>query len=272
MSVLGRWQLAPVHLDIVCKYLEIERLTMPISTRSFGRTAEEFSNIGRAEYPAMEAAGVVVDDEIAPPLVEALKVLATPYFWVDSLWFPQPGTDHCWRALAAFTDENRVVLGVQAPGEDPQRGGLLTVEVYQNVPLPSVVLGTLPPAKPGTAGIVRVPHSSLNREQAEDYDPSNMMQSATPRRGSSGDRQVALLEQLGNAPHVRLGQLAANRRDQYNRRNRTQTISWFDNAEPDGRYVNKVERGSTGEPVYALLPADARLIGGEIDGLINSLR
>ncbi|MFC7343131.1 ESX secretion-associated protein EspG [Saccharopolyspora griseoalba] len=272
MSVLGRWQLTPVHLDIVCKYLGIERLTAPISTRSFGRTTEELSRIGQAEHANLGAAGVVVDDEIAPPLVEALKVIAAPYFWVDSVWFPQPGTDHCWRALAAFAEDNRVVLGVQAPGEEPQRGGLLTVEVHQNVPLPSVVLGTLPPAKPGTAGVVRVPHSSLNEEKGENYDPTSMMQSATPRRASSGDRQVALLEQVGKAPHVRLGQLAANRRDQYNRRNRSQVVAWFDNAEPDGRYVNRVERGSTGEPVYALLPADARTIGTEIDALVNSLR
>ncbi|MEB3365950.1 ESX secretion-associated protein EspG [Saccharopolyspora mangrovi] len=272
MSVLGRWQLPPVHLDIVLKYLRIDGLTLPISTRSFGHTADQFAAIGKAELPNMEASGVVVDDEVVPPLVDALKTLATPYLWVDSMWFPEPGSDHCWRAVAVFTEGNRVVLGVQAPSEDPKRGGLLTVEVHQNAPLPGVVLGTLPPAKPGAHGPIRVPHSSLQGEQVEDYDPSSMMQTATRTRGSSGDQQVELYEKIGKAPHVRLGQIAANMRDQHGRRRRTPVVSWFDNVEPDGRYLDRVERGSTGEPLYALLPADARLIGNEINSLINQVR
>ncbi|SFS53290.1 EspG family protein [Saccharopolyspora flava] len=272
MSVLGRWQLLPVHLDIVLKYLKIDGLTLPISSRSFGRTGSEFNAIVRTEVPNMEAAGLVVDDEVVPPLVEALKTLATPYLWVDSMWFPQPGSDHCWRAVAVFTEGDRVVLGVQAPSEDPKRGGLLTVEVHQNVPLPSVVLATLPPAKPGINGPIRVPHSSLQGEQIEDYDPSSMMQTATRQRGSSGDQQVELYERVGKAQHARLGQLAANLRDQHGRRRRTQPVSWFDNLEPDGRYLDRVERGSTGEPLYALLPADARMIGNEINSLINQVR
>ena len=272
VSVLGRWQLPPVHLDIVLKYLRIDGLTLPISTRSFGRTADQFAAIGKAELPAMEASGLVADDEVVPPLIDALKTLSTPYLWVDSMWFPEPGSDHCWRALAVFTEGNRVVLGVQAPSEDPKRGGLLTVEVHQNVPLPSVVLGTLPPAKPGTSGPIRVPHSSLQGEKVEDYDTSSMMQTATRQRGSSGDQQVELYEKIGKAPHARLGQIAANKRDQHGRRRRTQVLSWFDNVEPDGRYLESVERSSTGEPLYGLLPADARLIGNEINSLINQIR
>ena len=272
MSVLGRWQLPPVHLDIVLKHLRIDGLTLPISTRSFGHTAEQFSAIGKAELPIMEANGVVADDEVVMPLVDALKTLSTPYLWVDSMWFPEPGSDHCWRTVAVFTEGNRIVLGVQAPSEDPQRGGLLTVEVHQNAPLPGVVLGTLPPAKPGSYGPIRVPHSSMQGDQVEDYDPSSMMETATRKRGSSGDQQVELYEKIGKAQHVRIGQIAANMRDQHGRRRRTPVVSWFDNAEPDGRYLNRVERASTGEPLYALLPADAGLIGNEINSLINQVR
>ncbi|MBB5153356.1 ESX secretion-associated protein EspG [Saccharopolyspora phatthalungensis] len=273
MSVLGRWQLQPVHLDVVLKYLRIESLTLPLSSRSAGYTADHFSRIAKAELERMTAAGVVVNDEVAPPLVAALKTLATPYLWVDSLWFPQVGTDHCWRALAVFTEGNRVVLGVQTPSEDPQRGGMLTVEVHENVPLPQVLLATLPPTKPGNRGPVRVPRSSLvQQQQPDDFGQTSMMQSATPNRGSSGDRQVELYEAIGKSPHQRIGQIAANVRDQYGRRKRSQIVSWFDNPEPDGRYLNRIERGSTGDQVFALLPADARTIGAEIDSLIAQVR
>ncbi|PKW14529.1 ESX secretion-associated protein EspG [Saccharopolyspora spinosa] len=272
MSVLGRWQLQPVHLDIVLKYLRIDGLTLPLSSRSVGYTADQFSRIAVAELERMTSSGVVINDEVAPPLVAALKTLATPYLWVDSLWFPQIGTDHCWRALAVFTEGNRVVLGVQTPSEDPQRGGMLTVEVHENVPLPQVLLATLPPSKPGSRGPVRVPQSSLVQAPPEDFDQMSVMQSATPTRGSSGDLQVKLYEEIGQSPHQRIGQIAANVRDQYGRRKRSQMVSWFDNPEPDGRYLNRVERGSSGEQVFALLPADARTIGAEIDSMIAQVR
>ncbi|QIZ36089.1 ESX secretion-associated protein EspG [Saccharopolyspora sp. ASAGF58] len=272
MGVLGRWQLQPVHLDIVLKYLKIDGLTLPLSSRSFGYTADQFSQIAIGELDRMDAAGVVINDEVAPPLVTALKTLANPYLWVDSLWFPQVGSDHCWRALAVFTEGNRVVLGVQTPSEDPQRGGMLTVEVHENAPLPQVLLATLPPTKPGGQGPVRVPQSSLVRQpQPDDYDQMSVMQSATPSRGSSGDQQVALYEAIGKAPHARIGQMSASTRDQYGRRKRSQVVSWFDN-EPDGRYLNRVERGSSGEQVFAILPAEARTIGAEIESLIAQVR
>lgn len=273
-----RWQLTPVQLDIVLKYLRISGLTLPLSTTSAGRTAEEFTRIALGEQERMAAGGLVVDDEIPTPLVEALTALATPYLWVDSLWFPQVGSDHCWRAVAVLTPDDEVVLGVQAPSEKPQRGGLLTVEVHTRVPLPQVLLGTLPPAPPGTRGTIRVPESSLAQRQQQqpddDFGQQSMLQSSTSSRprGSSGDRQVQLYETVGNAEHLRIGQLAANRRDRNGLKRRSQLAWWFDNHEPDGRYLNRVERGSTGERVFALLPADARLIGGQVESLVAEVR
>ncbi|MFR9732212.1 ESX secretion-associated protein EspG [Saccharopolyspora sp. MS10] len=273
MAVVGSWQLPPVHLDVALKHLRIERLTLPLSSRSAGYTAEQFSRTAKAELERMYASGAVVDDEVAPLLAEALGVLATPYLWVDSMWFPQVGSDHCWRALAVFTAGNRVVLGVQSPGETPQRGGLVTVEVHENAPLPQVLLGTLPPARPGGQGPARVPRSSFAHQGGpEDFERATMLESATPDRGSTGDRQVRLYETIGRAPHQRIGQIAANLRDQHGRRRRSKVVSWFDNPEPDGRYLNRIERGSSGEEVYAILPADARTIGVEIDSLIAQVR
>ncbi|MCX2733436.1 ESX secretion-associated protein EspG [Saccharopolyspora sp. NFXS83] len=273
MTALGSWQLPPVHLDVALKHLRIDRLTLPLTSRSTGYTAEQFSRVAKAELDRMYASGAVVDDEIAPALAGALRVLAAPYLWVDSIWFPKVGADHCWRTLAVFTEGNRVVLGVQSPGEDPKRGGLVTVEVHENVPLPQVLLATLPPARVGGQGPVRVPQASLQRQQQpDDFGQASMMRSATEERGSTGDRQVRLYEAIGNAPHQRIGQLAANLRDQYGRRRRSTVVSWFDNLEPDGRYLNRVERGSSGEQVFALVPADARTIGTEIDSLIAQVR
>nr|WP_218889759.1 ESX secretion-associated protein EspG [Saccharopolyspora hordei] len=269
---MGRWQLLPVHLDVVCKYLEIDALTLPLNVRSVGRTTEQLGLIARAETERMVAAGILVNDEIEPHLAEALKLLGHPYLWVDSIWFPKAGDDHCWRTVAAVTEGNRIVLGVQAPSDDPAYGGMLTVEVHENVPLPQVLLPTLPPAPPGNRGPVRVPASSFRTEQSEEDEPGSFMQTAMPTRGSSGDREYELYQAIGRTQHVRLGQIAANLRDQYGRTKRSSVVKWFDNVEPDGRYLDHNTRGSTGEQIYMLTPADARTIGAEIDRLVAQVR
>ncbi|GAA0538348.1 hypothetical protein GCM10011581_05330 [Saccharopolyspora subtropica] len=272
MGVVARWQLVPVHLDIVLKYLQIDDLTMPLDVRSYARTTEQLGLMARAETERMIAAGIIVNDEVHPQLAAALRLLARPYLWVDSLWFPQAGDDHCWRALAALTEGNRVVLGVQTPSEDPKHGGMLTVEVHENVSLPQVLLPTLPPAPPGNRGPVRVPASSFRTQEVDEDEEIDILQSATPRRGSSGDREYERYQAIGRAPHVRVGQIAANLRDQYGRTRRTQPIKWFDNVQPDGRYLDHNVRGTSGEQLYMLTPADARLLGAEIDALVAQVR
>nr|WP_228047716.1 ESX secretion-associated protein EspG [Saccharopolyspora sp. HNM0983] len=268
--------MTPVQLDVVLKYLRINGLTLPLSTTSAGRTTGELSRIAKAELPRMESLGLVIDDEVPPPLVDALGALAEPHLWIDSIWYPQVGADHCWRAVAVLTPDDEVVLGVQAPSENPKRGGLLTVEVHNRVSLAQALLGTLPPAPPGNRGTVRVPETSFRTDEqpADDFGQQSLMQGGTPARAraSSGDRQVALYQAISHAEHLRIGQLAANLRDRNGRRNRSQIAWWLDNHEPDGRYLNRTERGSTGERVFAMLPADARMIGGQVEALIAQVR
>ncbi|QUH00338.1 ESX secretion-associated protein EspG [Saccharopolyspora erythraea] len=272
MGLLGRWQLAPVHLDIVLKYLELGDLTLPLDVPSFGRTTEEFGRIARFERPRMEELGIVVRDEIQPQLAEALRLLAKPYLWVDSLWFPKAGDDHCWRTLAVVTEGNRIVLGVQPPSDNPRYGGPLTVEVHEKAPLSQVLLPTLPPAPPGNRGPVRVPQTSFRSSQPHEDEEVDVMAPVRPVRAGSGDRQVELYEAIGRAEHVRLGQIAANLRDQYGRVRRSTVLKWFDNVEPDGRYLDHSARAATGEQLFMLTPADARLIGGEIESLVAQVR
>ena len=167
MSVVARWQLPPVHVDVVLEYLGLGDPVLPLAVPSFGHTTEQFADIGRRELGNMVANGTVVDDEVHPALAEALRLLAHPHLWVDSLWFPRVGEDHCWRAVAVRTEDDRVVLGVQPPAQDPLFGGTLTVEVHRDVPLPQVLLGTLPPAPPGNRGAAKVPASSFRVGQEE---------------------------------------------------------------------------------------------------------
>ncbi|GAA4875332.1 MULTISPECIES: ESX secretion-associated protein EspG [Saccharopolyspora] len=270
MSVSGRWRLTPVQLDVVLKYLGIDGLTLPLGARSYGRTGEEFAAIVRAEQPGLVAAGIVVADEIEPRLAQALRVLARPYLWVDSLWFPQVGEDHCWRALAVQTEGDRVVLGVQPPGESSRYGGMLTVEVHEGVPLPQVLLPTLPPAPPGNRGAVQVPASSFRVDHPDDADEWDVME--RPKRTTSGDREFARYQEIGKAPHVRLGQIAANLRDPNGRTTRSAVLRWFDNAEPDGRYLDYAEPGASGERLYLISPADARSVGARVRALIDQVR
>ncbi len=69
-----------------------------------------------------------------------------------------------------------------------------------------------------------------------------------------------------------VGQLAANLRDRNGRVNRSQVVRWFDNAEPDGRYLDHNERGDTGERLYGLTPADAHVLGTKIEELVTTVR
>lgn len=272
MAVVGRWQLHPLHLYLVRCYLQLDDLTLPLEGSAYGSTYEQLGAVGRREQPVMEQLGIIVDDEIEPRLTEALQVLTKPYLWVDSLWFPQFGGEAAWRTVAAVTEGARIVLGVQAPGDNDRFGGTLTVEVHEKVSLPQVLLPTLPPAPPGNRGAARVPATSLQpREQSAERE--SMLESgrvARPR--TTGDQQVALYHAIGEAPHVRAGQIAANLRDPHGRARRSQVLRWFDNAEPDGRYLDHSERGSTGETMFMLTPADARLLASTVDGLVNSMR
>ncbi|MHA6798609.1 ESX secretion-associated protein EspG [Bounagaea algeriensis] len=280
MTQLGRWQLPPVHLDAVLSYLGVEELALPLTTRSHGYTVEQWARAVQAEAGNMAASGVLVDDEIDPNLATALRTLAKPYLWADSIWYPDPEQPHCWRTLAAITEGergNRVVLGVQTPGEDPQRGGLLTVEVHERVTAAEVLLPTLPPAPKGRQPAVRVPAAELDparrgERRGEDDEPGGIMRpAASGGRMRSGDRQVQLAKQIAGMPRVRVGQLAVNKRDQLGKRQRSPIVAWFDTPEPDGRYLNRAERGSTGEQLTAFVPADAREIGNQVENMLNQL-
>ncbi|WP_310278265.1 ESX secretion-associated protein EspG [Haloactinomyces albus] len=273
---MGRWQLHPLHLYLVHSYLELDDPALPLEVEHFGHTTQQVGELARREAATMQAAGILVGDEIAPPLAEALTVLSTPYLWVDSLWFPEAGDQAMWRTVAVVTEGNRVVLGVQAPGESERFGGMLTVEVHEKVTLSQALLPTLPPAPPGNRGAATVPASSFRdegREQASEQGGFlRPAQTSPATRSSSGDRQLALYRAIGEAQHVRVGQFAANMRDRGGRIRRSRVVKWFDNAEPDGRYLDHHARGDTGEWMYSATPADARRIGNTIEELVASVR
>ncbi|GAA0540503.1 ESX secretion-associated protein EspG [Saccharopolyspora subtropica] len=270
MALVGRWQLHPLHLYLARSYLDLDDLTLPLEGPSYGRTTQQLGEVARREASTMEALGILVRNEIEPRLARALKVLAKPYLWVDSLWFPDFASDHAWRAVVAMTEGQRVVLGVQGPGETERFGGVLTVEVHERTTLSEVLIPTLPPARPGNRAPVRVPESSLRQNPREELD--SLLEQVSHSRGSSGDQQVAAYHEIGQAVHVRGGQLAANLRDRYGRVRRSQVVRWFDNAEPDGRYLDHSERGSTGEQMYVITPADGGVIRATIDQLVAAVR
>jgi hypothetical protein len=272
VAVVARWQLHPLHLSLVQRYLGIEDLTLPLEAPSYGATQQQVAELARREAPQMEALGLLVDDEPAPGLEDALQLLAKPYLWVDSLWFPQFGADPAWRTVAVRTDEDRVVLGVQPPLDD-RFGGMLTVEVHEKVALPQVLLPTLPPAPPGKQHPVRVPESSFRVGQEEPESDSFLEDSGRANRGGSGDREVEAYQAVrGGTEKVRVGQLAANLRDTNGKIHRNGPVTWFDNVEPDGRYLDHDEEGPSGERILMVTPADAGLLGRTIDQLVKSVR
>jgi hypothetical protein len=272
VAIAGRWQLHPLHLYLVRVYLGIGDLTLPLEGPAYGRTLRQLGEIGKREAPTMERLGILVDDEVHPGLKAALEVLAKPYLWMDSLWFPVLGEEAAWRVVAAQTDGDRVVLGVQGPGEDDRFGGVLTVEVHEKTPLPQVLLATFPAAPPGRRPTVRVPESSFRSDEQQDEPPESYLQQAQQPRMSSGDRQLAAYRELAATAHARAGQFAANRRDPHGLLKRSSVVRWFDNPAPDGRYLDYAEPGSTGETMHVAEPADARRVRSKLEELLNSVR
>ncbi|WP_243793241.1 ESX secretion-associated protein EspG [Saccharopolyspora gloriosae] len=270
MSLIVRWRLHPLHLYLVCSYLGLDDLTLPLEGPAYGRTRRQLGEVAQLEAGTLRKLGILVDDEVPAELARALRVLTKPYLWVDSLWFPEFGGDAAWRTVAALTDGGRVVLGVQEPGETGRFGGTLTVEVHEKAGLSEVLLATLPPAPPGNRGRAQVPESSL-RADAEPPQ-AGFLREVVAARGSGGDRLVELYRRIGTDAHVRAGQFAASIREPDGRRRRSAVVRWFDNAEPDGRYLDHHERGATGERMHSLTPADARAVRGQIDTLIASIR
>lgn len=275
MAVIGRWQLHPQHLYLLRTYLQLDDLTLPLDSPAFGQTTDQVAELARREAPTMESLGILVDDEVQPGLAQALRVLTKPYLWIDSLWFPNLEHDFMWRTVAVLTEEDRIVLGVQTPGEAPGQAGMLTVEVHDRVPLSQVIMPTLPPAPPGKHSAISVPASSFRQAQPVEEEGTNsfLQQTGTgPSHRSIGDRQVAAYQGLGAAPHIRGGQIAANLRQQHGTVTRSTVLKWFDNAEPDGRYLDHNARGRTGEQVYMLTPIDGGQLRSKVDELVKEVR
>lgn len=274
MAVIGRWQLHPQHLYLVRTYLRLDDLTLPLDSPAFGQTTDQVAELARREAPTMESMGILVGDEVPPGLAQALQVLTRPYLWVDSLWFPNLEHDFMWRTVAALTEDDRVILGVQTPGESAGQAGLLTVEVHERVPLAQVIMPTLPPAPPGRHSAISVPASSFRQaQQTEDDDSSFLRQTGTgSSHRSIGDRQLAAYQALGAAPHTRGGQIAANLRHPHGKVTRSTVLKWFDNAEPDGRYLDHNARGHTGEQMFMLTPIDGRQLRSKVDELVKEVR
>lgn len=135
MAHVGRWQLHPLHLYLVRSYLELDDLTLPLEGPAYGRTKQQLGEVAQREASTMAELGILVNNEVDPSLAQALKVLTKPYLWVDSLWFPDFASDAAWRTVAALTEGDRVVLGVQGPGETDRFGGPLAVEVHEKMQL-----------------------------------------------------------------------------------------------------------------------------------------
>jgi hypothetical protein len=273
VAVVGRWQLHPLHLYLVRTYLQLEDLTLPLDSPGFGSTLDQVAELARREAPTMESLGILVDDEVHRGLEQALRVLTKPYLWLDSLWFPNLEHDFMWRTVAALTEEDRVVLGVQAPGESEGKAGMLTVEVHEKAPLSQVIMPTLPPAPPGKHSAITVPASSFQQAPpAEEKNTNSFMLQTGSRHQSSGDRQLTAYKAIGAAQHVRGGQIAANLRQPHGTVTRSTILKWFDNAEPDGRYVDHNERGRTGEQIYMITPIDGHQLRYRVDNLLKEVR
>jgi hypothetical protein len=273
VAVVGRWQLHPLHLYLVRTYLQLDDLTLPLDSPAFGSTLDQVGELARREAPTMESLGILVDDEVQPGLEKALRVLTKPFLWLDSLWFPSLERNFMWRTVAVLAEEDRIVLGVQTPGESEGRGGMLTVEVHEKAPLSQVIMPTLPPAPPGRHSAITVPASSFRQAQpAEEEDTNSFMLRTGSRHQSSGDRQLAAYKAIGAAQHVRGGQIAANLRQPHGTVTRSTILKWFDNAEPDGRYLDHNERGRTGEQVYMITPVDGGQLRSKVDELIKEVR
>lgn len=264
---------SPLAFDFLWESARVGELPYPLIVRSHGATEDERVSLRHRVDVELKARGIREPrGRLAPPIEDALHLLAFAPLTIDALHIPQFETPTV--GVIAAADETKGVLAIQnADGiwlRDVPPDGLI-----------SAVVGVLPAGPRGSEASVTLPlddalHTAPIRVPVS--LPSSPGEEEDKRRGKA--RRAPLSERLtadpreaygriAGQPRLRGGQLAANSRSQVGAKQRSRVLAWFDTA--TGRYLSVSRAGTDGREWVTVAPADPKTLRTRLGEMVSSV-
>jgi hypothetical protein len=264
---------SPLAFDFLWESARVGELPYPLIVRSHGATENERVSLRHRVDAELKARGIREPrGRLAPPIEDALHLLAFAPLTIDALHIPQFEAPTV--GVLAAADETKGVLAVQ------NADGIWLRDVPPDG-LVSAVVGVLPAGPRGSEASVTLPlddalHTAPIRVPVS--LPSSPGEEEGSRRGRL--RRTPLSERvtadpreaygrIAGQPRLRGGQLAANSRSQVGAKQRSRVLAWFDTA--TGRYLSLSRAGTDGREWVTVAPADPATLRTRLGEMVSSV-
>ncbi|MFJ9781588.1 ESX secretion-associated protein EspG [Amycolatopsis sp. NPDC101161] len=260
---------SPLAFDFLWESAQVGELPYPLLVQSHGATEDERVSLRHRVDAELKARGIRDPrGRLAPPIEDALHLLAFAPLTIDALHIPQFEAPTI--GVLAAADDTLGVLAVQdADGiwlRDVPKDGLV-----------SAVVGVLPPGPRGSEASVTLPLDEALRT-APIRVPVSLPSNPGEERGRA--RRTPLSERvtadpkeaygrISGQPRQRGGQLAANSRSQVGAKQRSRVLAWFDTA--TGRYLSLSRAGTDGREWVTVAPADPATLRTRLGEMVSSV-
>jgi hypothetical protein len=269
---------SPLAFDFLWESAQVGELPYPLRVRSHGATENERVSLRHRTDVELKARGIREPrGRPAPPIEDALHLLAFAPLTVDALHIPQFDTPTV--GVLAAADETKGVLAVQdADGiwlRDVPPDGLVSavIGVLPAGPRGSEASVTLPMDEALRTAPIRVPVSLPSAPGEEEDTGRRRGKAAPPRRTPLSERVTTdpreAYGRIAGQPRLRGGQLAANSRSQVGAKQRSRVLAWFDTA--TGRYLSLSRAGTDGREWVTVAPADAATLRTRLGEMVSSV-
>lgn len=264
---------SPLAFDFLWESAQVGELPYPLRVRSHGATEDERVSLRHRVDVELKARGVREQrGSLAPPIEDALHLLAFAPLTIDALHIPQFEAPTV--GVLAAADDSKGVLAVQdADGiwlRDLPPDALVSavVDVLPAGPRGSEASVTLPLDDALRTAPIRVP-VSLPSAPGEEEDKRRGKARRTPlsERVTADPREA--YGRLAGQPRQRGGQLAANSRSQVGAKQRSRVLAWFDTA--TGRYLSLSRAGTDGREWVTVAPADPATLRIRLGEMVSSV-
>ncbi len=264
---------SPLAFDFLWESAQVGELPYPLVVRSHGATEDERVSLRHRADVELKARGIREPrGRLAPPIEDALHLLAFAPLTIDALHIPQFEAPTV--GVLAAADDTKGVLAIQ------DADGIWLRDVPPDA-LVSAVIGVLPAGPRGSEASVTLPLDDALRTAPIRVPvslPSNQGEEEDKRRGKA--RRTPLSERvtadpreaygrLAGQPRQRGGQLAANSRSPVGAKQRSRVLAWFDTA--TGRYLSVSRAGTDGREWVTVAPADPKTLRTRLGEMVSSV-
>lgn len=261
---------SPLAFDFLWESARVGELPYPLIVRSHGATENERVSLRHRVDVELKARGIREPrGTLAPPIEDALHLLAFAPLTIDALHIPQFEAPAV--GVLAAADETKGVLAIQ------DADGIWLRDVPPDG-LVSAVVGVLPAGPRGSEASVTLPLDDALRTAPIRVPVPSSGEEEDRRRGKA--RRAPLSERLtadpreaygriAGQPRQRGGQLAANSRSQVGAKQRSRVLAWFDTA--TGRYLSLSRAGTDGREWVTVAPADPATLRTRLGEMVGSV-